>query len=41
MGFVGSKTPFRGAIGYGDLIFDGQYIIVGEALEDTYKWEGI
>lgn len=39
MGFVGSKTPFRGAIGYGDLIYDGQGIFVGEALEDAYKWE--
>ncbi|MCK4407597.1 MAG: hypothetical protein KAV44_07970 [Bacteroidales bacterium] len=39
MGFTGAKTPFRGAIGYGDLIYDGQGIFVGEALEDAYKWE--
>lgn len=39
MGFVGSRTPFRGAIGYGDLIVDNNGIIVGEALEDAYKWE--
>lgn len=39
MGFVGSRTPFRGAIGHGDLIYDQRGIFVGEALEDAYKWQ--
>ena len=39
MSFVGSKAPFRGAIGIGDLIYNQQGVLVGEAMEDAYKWE--
>jgi len=38
-GFMGSQSPFRGAIGFGDLIADQNGIIVGSALEDAYIGE--
>src|ERR1700722_5550113 len=39
-GFVGSKAPYRGAIGWGDLINDDSGILIGSALEDAYDGEG-
>lgn len=39
-GLLGMKTPYRGAIGYGDAIIDGPHIAVGEAIEDAYAFEG-
>lgn len=38
-GFGNGQTPFRGAIGYGDL-YDSGEIIVGSAIEDAYLGEG-
>lgn len=38
-GFSGGKAPFRGAIGYGDLIDDGRGIMLGSAIEDAYSGE--
>jgi hypothetical protein len=40
-GFIGSKTPFRGSIEIGDLIFDRSGIIIGSAIEDAYLGESI
>ena len=38
-GFVGHKATLRGAIGYGDLIYDANSIWVGSAIEDAYVGE--
>lgn len=38
-GFAGSKTPYRGAIGWGDVVLDGPHILVGEAVEDAHAGE--
>jgi hypothetical protein len=38
-GFAGTKAPFRGAIGWGDLIDDDSGILIGSALEDAYDGE--
>jgi hypothetical protein len=38
-GFMGLKAPFRGAIGWGDLIDDPQRILLGSAIEDAYSGE--
>ncbi|MCF6153177.1 MAG: hypothetical protein E3K38_12985 [Candidatus Kuenenia stuttgartiensis] len=38
-GFTGNKAPLRGAIGYGDLIYDGNSIWIGSAIEDAYDGE--
>ena len=38
-GFCGSKAPFRGAIGYGDLITEPAGVLLGSAVEDAYKGE--
>lgn len=38
-GFAGHKAPLRGAIGYGDLIYDPNSIWVGSAIEDAYVGE--
>lgn len=38
-GFSGGKAPFRGAIGWGDLIDDPQGILLGSAIEDSYAGE--
>ena len=38
-GFGGGKAPFRGAIGWGDLIDDPQGILLGSAIEDSYAGE--
>jgi len=37
-GFAGGKSPFRGAIGWGDLI-DDRGILVGSGIEDAYIGE--
>ncbi|HXH72802.1 MAG TPA: hypothetical protein VNI58_08330, partial [Mariprofundaceae bacterium] len=37
-GFSGGKAPYRGAIGWGDLI-DDQDILIGSAIEDAYNGE--
>lgn len=39
-GFNGSKAPFRGAIGYGDLIEAEEDVLLGSAIEDAYAGEG-
>jgi len=36
-GLSGGYTPFRGAIGYGDLIYDPNGILIGSAIEDAHK----
>ena len=39
-GFMGHKAPFRGAIGYGDLVADAPHaILIGSAIEDAYLGE--
>lgn len=38
-GFNGGRAPFRGAIGWGDLIDDSQGILLGSAIEDSYAGE--
>lgn len=38
-GFAGHKAPLRGAIGYGDLIYDPNSIWIGSAIEDAYIGE--
>ncbi len=38
-GFSGSKAPYRGAIGWGDLIADPSKILIGSALEDAFAGE--
>ncbi len=38
-GFNGGRAPFRGAIGWGDLIDDPQGILLGSAIEDSYAGE--
>lgn len=38
-GFNGSRAPYRGAIGWGDLIADPQGVLIGSAIEDAYKGE--
>ncbi len=38
-GFAGHKAPLRGAIGYGDLIFNSNTIWIGRAIEDAYIGE--
>lgn len=38
-GFNGSKAPYRGAIGHGDLIDDPDGILLGSAIEDAYVGE--
>ena len=38
-GFAGGKAPFRGAIGWGDLIDDPNGILIGSAIEDAYIGE--
>lgn len=38
-GFAGHKAPLRGAIGYGDLIYDPNNIWIGSAIEDAYVGE--
>lgn len=38
-GLLGMKTPYRGAIGYGDAVIDGPHMLVGEAVEDAYEAE--
>ena len=40
-GFAGHKAPLRGAIGYGDLIFDPDSIWIGSAIEDAYAGESV
>jgi len=35
----GMRMPFRGAIGWGDLINDGTGILIGSAIEDAYAAE--
>jgi hypothetical protein len=39
-GFAGSKAPYRGAIGWGDLIADKSGILIGTAVEDAYDGQG-
>jgi hypothetical protein len=39
-GFAGHKAPLRGAIGFGDLMFEPNSIWVGSAIEDAYIGEG-
>jgi len=39
-GFSGIQAPYRGAIGWGDLIDDPQGILIGSAIEDAYVGEG-
>lgn len=38
-GFNGGKAPYRGAIGWGDLIDDPHGILLGSAIEDAYIGE--
>lgn len=38
-GFNGGKAPYRGAIGWGDLIDDPNGILIGSAIEDAYAGE--
>jgi hypothetical protein len=38
-GFSGGRAPFRGAIGWGDLIDNPQGILLGSAIEDSYAGE--
>jgi hypothetical protein len=38
-GFAGHGAPLRGAIGFGDLIFDTNSIWIGSAIEDAYAGE--
>jgi hypothetical protein len=38
-GFNGGKAPYRGAIGWGDLIDDPNGILLGSAIEDAYAGE--
>lgn len=38
-GFSGTKAPFRGAIGYGDIVFDNHGILLGTSVIDAYKGE--
>lgn len=38
-GFGGMKFPYRGAIGWGDLINDSNEILLGSAIEDAYRGE--
>jgi hypothetical protein len=38
-GFNGGKAPYRGAIGWGDLINDTSGILIGSAIEDAYVGE--
>lgn len=38
-GFGGGKAPYRGAIGWGDLIDDSHGILIGSAIEDAYSGE--
>lgn len=38
-GFSGSKVPYRGCIGYGDIISDSNGILLGTSLIDAYKGE--
>jgi hypothetical protein len=39
-GFMGLKTPFRGAIAWGDVIGDGKsQILIGSAIEEAYLAE--
>ena len=38
-GFAGGQSPFRGAIGWGDLIEDSRGILLGSAIEDAYIGE--
>jgi hypothetical protein len=38
-GFIGSKAPYRGAIGYGDIVTDPAGILLGTSLIDAYKGE--
>lgn len=39
-GFAGGRSPFRGAIGWGDLIDDPRGILLGSGIEDAYIGEG-
>lgn len=39
MGFAGGKAPYRGAIGYGDLIINNNGILVGTSIIDAYQGE--
>ena len=36
-GFSGSKAPYRGAIGYGDIVVDDSGILLGTSVIDAYK----
>jgi hypothetical protein len=38
-GFCGSKAPYRGAIGYGDIISEPSGILLGTSIIDAYKGE--
>jgi hypothetical protein len=38
-GFMGFKAPYRGAIGYGDIISDPNGILLGTSIIDAYKGE--
>lgn len=38
-GFCGSKAPYRGAIGWGDIISDPAGVLIGSAVEDAYVGE--
>jgi hypothetical protein len=38
-GFTGLKMPYRGAIGYGDIISDNRGILIGTSIIDAYKGE--
>lgn len=38
-GFAGSKAPYRGAVGYGDIITDPNGILLGTSIIDAYKGE--
>lgn len=38
-GFNGSKAPYRGAIGYGDIVFNNLGILIGTSIIDSYKGE--
>jgi len=38
-GFNGSKAPYHGAIGHGDLIDDPDGVLLGSAIEDAYAGE--
>jgi hypothetical protein len=40
-GFNGGKAPYRGAIGWGDLIDDPAGILLGSAIEDAYIGESM